>query len=327
MVFSADDREIATSGGDGGVRVWDVTSKQVVRNMSGQLRLMPPIQFSHDSKLLAGYDSIQTIRIWESQSGKELRKCKISGELGSTISAWAFSPDDRLLAVGDRDKVVLFDVNTCNRVRDLAPIVDPHDRTKAPKPGFIFDQPGFLSFNPDGRHLALVNMNSLQLWDVMAGHKLAEVTSGPMVKTLYQFLRHSPDGHRLAVLRYGDNPRATDNFQLIVYDAASLREQYKVPLPGLIAAMSFNSRGDILLDANGVTEVRDSTTGKILRSLHIPEGPLDTRVFSNKGKWLATVGAGDNDGNSITLWDLSTGERTATLAGMPMRTLSWGDEQ
>ncbi len=324
LAFRNDDRKIATESADGVVRLWDVTSRQVVRTMSGQLGLAAKIEFSHDGKMLAGYDSGNTISLWDPESGELQHRCKISSSV-AVISAWAFSPDDRLLVVGDRGKAVLFDVATCAEVRTLAPVVDPNDTTKAPKPGYVFDAVDHLAFSPDGRRLALVVTNSLQLWDVNTGRKLAEVIAGPAGKAAYRLPAFSADGHSLAVVKDSPNrdSRGAYDIQLIVYDAASLHEQYNAPLPGMIDALSFNSDGNILLDANRVTEVREIATGKVLQSRQIPEGPLGTRVFSNDGQWLATVGAGDKTDDSILLWDLSTGERAATLAGMPVRSFSW----
>jgi WD40 repeat protein len=297
--------------------------------LPGKLELSARVQFSHGGKLLAGYGFGNTITLWDAESGEELRKCKVSQQVGVAMPAWAFRPDDCLLAVGERGKTVLFDVATCSVVRELAPVVDPNDPSKAPKPGFVFDQVGFLAFNPDGRRLVQVVTNSLQLWDVNTGQKLAELTAGPTGKASYRFPAFSPDGRWLSVLRDrpSQRPPGPDDFQLVVYDATSLRERYMVLLPGLVYALAFNASGDLLLDADGVTEVREGATGKMLRSLPIPQSPLGTRVFSNNGRWLATVGAGDQNSNSITLWDLSTGEHAATLAGMPVRSFSWDPNQ
>jgi WD40 repeat protein len=243
--------------------------------------------------------------------------------------AWAFSPDDHLLAIGGRGKTVLFEVATCSVVRELAPVVDPNDPSKAPKPGFVFNQVDFLAFNPDGHRLAQVVMNSLQPWDVNTGQKLAELTAGPTGKASYRFPAFSPDGRWLSVLRDRptQRPSGPNEFQLVVYDPTSLRERYAVLLPGPVYGLAFNAGGDLLLDAYRVTEVREGATGKVLRSLPIPQSPLATRVFSNNGRWLATVGAGDQASNSISLWDLATGEHAATLAGMPMRSFSWDPNQ
>lgn len=325
LTFESDDRRIATESGDGMVRLWDVASKQVVRTLSGKLGLGARVRFSHNGKLLAGYDFGNTITLWDAESGEELRRCKVSEGLGSAISAWDFSPDDRWLAVGKRGKTVLFDVATCSVVHELAPVVDPNDLSKAPKPGFVFDQAGSLAFNPDGHSLAQVVMNSLQLWDVNTGQKLAELTAGPTGKASYRVPAFSPDGRWLAVLRDRPNqrPPGPDDSQLVIYDAISLRERYAVLLPRRVYGLAFNANGDLLLDAYDVTEVREGATGKVLRSLPIPQSPLATRVFSNNGRWLATVGGGEQAFNSISLWDLATGEHAATFAGMPMRSFAW----
>lgn len=329
LAFGNDDRRIASVNSEGIVRLWDVASKQVVRTLPGKLDLTARVQFSHNGKLLAGYGFGNTITLWDAVSGEELRKCKVAPKVGVAMPASAFSPDDRCLALAERGKAVLLDVATCNVVRELAPVVDPNDPSQAPKPGFVFDQVDFLAFNPEGHHLVLVVTNALQLWDVDAGHKLRELTFGPKRNSSYMFPAFSPDGHWLAVLTEipSQRPRVGFDIQLIVYDAASLRERYKVPLADLFYGLSFNAEGDILLDADGVTEVREGATGKVLRSLPIPKSPLGTRVFSNHGRWLTTVGASGQSSNSIALWDLSTGERTATLTGMPVRSFSWDPNQ
>jgi WD40 repeat protein len=328
LAFGNDDRRIATASGDGMVRLWDVASKQVVHTLPGKLELSATVRFSHNGKLLAGYGFGNTITLWDAESGKELRKCKVSEQVGVMTQTEAFSPDDRLLAVGETGKTVLFDVATCRVVRELAPVVDPKD-PKAPKPGFTFNQVGFLAFNPDGHHLAQVVTNTLQLWDVNTGQKLVELTAGPTGKASYRVPAFSPDGRWLSVLRDrpGQRQPGPDDRQLVVYDATSLREKYAVLLPRLVYRLAFNASGDLLLDADGVTEVREGSTGKVLRSLPIPQSPLNTRVFSNNGRWLATVGAGDQASNSISLWDLATGEHASTLAGMPIRSFSWDQNQ
>jgi len=325
LAFGNDDRRIATESSDGMVRLWDVASKQVVRTLPGKLEPAARVQFSHNGKLLAGSDFGNTITLWDAESGAELRKCKVPKQVGVAISACAFSPDDRLLAVGERGKTALFGVATCSVVRELAPVVDPNDPSKAPKPGFVFDQVGFLAFNPDGHRLAQVVMNSLQLWDVDTGQKLAELTAGPTGKASYRVPSFSPDGRWLAVLRDrpSQHPPGPSDFHLVVYDATSLRERFAVLLPGPVYALAFNTSGDLLLDADGITEAREGATGKVLRSMPIPQSPLAMRVFSNNGRWLATVGSGDQASNSISLWDLTTGEHAATLAGMPVRSFAW----
>jgi WD40 repeat protein len=329
LAFGNDDRRIATASGDGMVRLWDVASKKVVRTLPGKLNLADSVQFSHNGKLLAGYGFGNTITLWDTESGEELHKCKVSEQVGVPLPAVAFSPDDRLLAVGEQGKTVLLDVATCSVVRELAPVVDPNDPSKAPKPGFIFDQVGPLAFNPDGHLLAQVVTNSLQLWDVNTGQKLVELTAGPTGKASYRLPAFSPDGRWLSVLRDRPGPSqpGSDEGQLVVYDATSLRERYAVVLPWRVYRLAFNASGDLLLDANGVTEVREGATGKVLRSLPIPQSPLATRVFSSNGRWLATVGTGHHDYNSISLWDLATGEHAATLAGMPIRSFSWDTNQ
>ncbi|HEV7892029.1 MAG TPA: PEGA domain-containing protein [Pyrinomonadaceae bacterium] len=113
MVFSPDNKLLATSSDDETVRLWDVETGRVkILNTSTEVLGMGPLAFSPDGKTLVGIadnigddeDADLKIRFWDATTG-ELRRTLTPSQ--SAPDSIAFSPDGRQLAVGTRDKTIL----------------------------------------------------------------------------------------------------------------------------------------------------------------------------------------------------------------------------
>jgi WD40 repeat protein len=75
------------------------------------------VAFSPDGRLLASGSDDQTVKLWDVETGQEVRTLR--GHNGGVWSV-AFSPDGRLLASGSGDGTVkLWDVATGQEVRTL----------------------------------------------------------------------------------------------------------------------------------------------------------------------------------------------------------------
>jgi hypothetical protein len=116
-VFSPDDTLLATAGWDGNIRLWDTGSWLIPVLKGGDPRPPPAVKlvlpgngqivttvaFSPDGKLIAsgGYDD--TVRIWNTATGAQVRS--FTGH-SSTIWAVGFSPDGKWIASASADKTV-----------------------------------------------------------------------------------------------------------------------------------------------------------------------------------------------------------------------------
>lgn len=143
--FSPDGKTLASSGEDAVIRLWDVETGQPISSLSGHTRNVWDVQFSPDGNTLASGGFDKTIRIWDAASGKLLHtmtdhteaivslafspngRMLVSTSDDKTIRIWrtrdwqlmrtlevpehvqasAFSPDNKWLLTGGRDKPML----------------------------------------------------------------------------------------------------------------------------------------------------------------------------------------------------------------------------
>ena len=196
---------MADVGGDGSVRLWDITDPAHPRPLGQPLtvgnRMVYSVVFSPDGHTLASSNSppngstVGTVRLWDITDPAHPRLLGQPLTAGSNqLDSLAFSPDGHTLATGSSpaygsSTIQLWDVTDPAHPR---PLGQPLTAGSAP----VYS----LSFSPDGHTLASVDSDgTVRLWDVTdPAHPrpLGQPPTGGA--SAVDSVAFSPGGHTLA---------------------------------------------------------------------------------------------------------------------------------
>jgi RNA polymerase sigma-70 factor (ECF subfamily) len=219
----------------------------------------------------------------------------------------AFSPDGRWLAAGDGGSVLVWEAATFRLVQELK---GHQEMIMA------------LAFSPDSRRLAASSRDlSVKVWDLGTGKEIQTFKGDKLYVAAMAF---SADGRQLVCAEGHQLWLAMPNKAAVkVWEVATGRLVRSLDIPVYAADhMALSRDGKYLagIDPDGVTRVRDLTTGReIAGFVDVPDGgtvngvptakPKDRQVyrkatgvaFSPDGMDLATC----NEGGDLVLWSLS----------------------
>ncbi|AEH08067.1 MULTISPECIES: WD40 repeat domain-containing serine/threonine protein kinase [Protofrankia] len=300
VLFSPNQRVLASSSRDGTVRLWDVTDRSqprlLGRPLTGPTDGVTSVAFSPDGHTLAGSSWDRTIWLWDvtDPSAPRLSAGPVSGHRDAVTSV-AFSPDGKVLASGSNDGTVrLWDVADRSGPRPLGkPLISHADAVTS------------VVFSPDGRTLASASYDkTVRLWD-LTDRSRPRLFGAPLVgHTMFVFsVAFSPDGHVLAsgsydgtirlwdVTNRSDPHPAGDHLRV---SSTTVRSVAFSPDGRTLASGSFDGTVRLwnVTDLSSPYPRNDSLTvhGDWVMSV----------VFSADGRTLAT---GSND-KTVRLWEL-----------------------
>lgn len=101
--FSPDGTKLVSCSFDRTFKLWDISSGNLIRNNNEHTQAIVDIAFSNDGKLLASTSDDKTIKLWQVNDGSAVRTMKVPEH----VQAVVFSPDDKKLMTGGRDKTTI----------------------------------------------------------------------------------------------------------------------------------------------------------------------------------------------------------------------------
>jgi WD40 repeat protein/transcriptional regulator with XRE-family HTH domain len=353
VAFSPDGMTLIAGSNPGTVALWSVGRQQPLASILGSgLEQVHSVAISPNGKMLAvgslNPDYSGTLRLWDMSSGR----LRHSMYLDAAVSSVAFSPDSRILAIGqgsldplvqlwDPDTEGPFSLPENTQGPVLAVAVSPDDKTMASAsyPGKIqfwsvagrppgqgqlralgpavtvpTDVVSDLAFSPDGKILASSGDDAaLRLWDVTRRRSLGPPLVGHTLAV--EAVAFSPDGKVLA--------SASDDGTIRLWNVTR-RRLLGPPLLGHTAAvltLAFSPDGTILASSGEDKTVRlwDVASGQPLGTpLTGHTDYVSSLTFSPDGTSLIT---GSNDG-TVRLWHLDLRSWPATACRIANRNLT-----
>lgn len=162
VAFSPDGNQLAASYWQqgtqqaGGVEIWDVESRRLVRDIRGREPLS--VVFAPDGKYLLATYPDKTARVWDANTGKLLHELK-----GHTaeINRAAFNPDGRFIITASNDRTArVWETATGKLIEILRGHSD-----------IVTDA----AFSPDGKTIATTGDNTARLYECVACAPLDEL--------------------------------------------------------------------------------------------------------------------------------------------------------
>jgi WD40 repeat protein len=279
------------------------------------------------------------VRVWDAETGKELKT--LAGHTGhvNSVNSCVFSPDGKRIASSSKDNTLrVWDAETGKELKTLKGPVSEKWAS--------LDNLKSCVYSPDGKRIASISNGTLRVWDAETGKELNAL----VLENIWDSCVFSPDGKKIAAesdnntVRVWDAETGIEQLVLIghtesvnscvfspdgkriasasndrsvrVWDAETRIEQQnpqgnKDWMNFYVLSPDGKRTASIVGDRNYSVRVRDAETGKELQELKGHTDFVHSCIFSPDGKRIATT----SEDKSVIVWDAETGEEQQKLIG------------
>ena len=236
--------------------------------------------FSPDGKRFATASKDKTVRVWDTESGTEIRR--FTGE--DAIDFVTFSPDGKRILFSSERRLRYWDIETWKEIE--------------------IDHPGRIAaFSPDGKIFVYIfgysNAYSFNI-------ETCEVNSlGERERNIFiNSLAFSPDGKRIVF--------ATDDKTIYIWDVETKKDILR--LEGhtkRVNSAEFSPDGKRIVSASDDQTVRiwDAETGEEILCLKGHEGLVYSVAFSPDGVWIVSA----SWDRTVRIWNAKSGKQIGKL--------------
>lgn len=281
------------------VRLFDPRTGNVLREFRGHQGIVFSASLSPDGKTLATASRDNTIRFWETQSGRQLQQITISDDVELDQGKWlpsdlrpqlAFRPNRNLLAVSLPDHSIR--LRQFPSGKELRKLTGHQDKINS------------LAFSSDGRLLVSGGRDeTVRVWEVETGRQLRQLSGhGSWVECV----AFSPDNQTVA--------SGSQDHTVRLWDSSSGKELHPFDAPQHPFRDAAYSPDGKLIATGGISGlcVWDAETGKLLRRADVPD-LVNCVAFSPEGARLLS----GSWNHGVRLWNVSQTNGKFSLVEVP----------
>jgi len=307
LVFSPDNRFLATISTDKTAKIWDALKGKELITFKGSFT-----SIGFDSKRIVTTGTDNTLTVWDAANSQQLRK--IAGPFAMVAS----NSRGRFLAtISKPNTVQIWDSATGQEMQHLlGPFTSVAEAPPVFKPVFAYNDDGVakiwgkefytpenmptpnisIALSPDSSRVASANGDAVTVWDVETGTR-QQSERGPFTSVAFgtDGLFAAADGESVKLWSLGTDQELKT---LIGHS-------------GPITSISFSPRSGSLATSSldGTAKIWTVSSGREDFTLRGHAGAVYGVTFSPNGHWIAT---GGEDGTA-KIWDVQSGEQLLTV--------------
>jgi WD40 repeat protein len=290
--------------GNHNIYLWDLTSRKLLRQISGYTRDVNNVAISNDNRWLVSESYNHRVRLWDVAIGEEIRQFVPDNFFCNRV---AISNDCSLIVTGISTRVKLWNLDTGEEIRQFSGHTSDVNclAISNDKRWLVSGSKKHIYITNDKREIVAGENNTIRLWEVETGREI-RVFSGH--KYSVESVAISND-NRWIISKGSDHPYY--NYSVVkLWDIATgkqIREFSDHTTSFQSVAISHNNQWIVYGSNDNTVKLWDIATGQQLRQFSLYKDYTDYMyviAISNDCRWIVSFCLG----GTIKLWELATGQ-------------------